>query len=121
MAHILVADDDRDIRELVMVKLRSLGHQVTMVADGREAIDALAGQAFDAAILDVMMPFATGLDVLTHVRATPVIAGLPVLMMSAACTPSTQAALSAAGADSFLPKPFTMPALAAWVTALPAA
>lgn len=66
---ILVADDDRDIRELVTFKLAQAGYDVKAVDDGSQAIAAIESWDPDLAILDVMMPGMSGIDVLRRVRA----------------------------------------------------
>ena len=60
MARIVIADDDADIRELVVFKLRHAGHEVPPVGDGAAAIEACTQQPPDLVILDVMMPGISG-------------------------------------------------------------
>src|SRR4029078_9711210 len=62
MARIAIADDDADIRELVVFKLRHGGHDVVPVGDGAAAVEACTAQKPDLVILDVMMPGMSGLD-----------------------------------------------------------
>jgi CheY-like chemotaxis protein len=61
---ILVAEDDASIRQLVATLLRRSGNEVTMAANGEEALEALANQTFDVVVLDLMMPSTDGFDVL---------------------------------------------------------
>ena len=106
MTHVLVADDDPDMRDLIALKLERLGFRVTPVGDGRAALDLLAGTPFDLAVLDMRMPRVSGLEVLRILRGEPDRPRLPVLMISAASDASPE--LHDAGADLFLPKPFSL-------------
>src|ERR1035437_3115358 len=76
--HVLVADDDRDIRDLVAFKLRHAGIEVTAVADGTQDLDALRRDCPDVALLDVMMPGLSGLDVVREARKEERFATLPM-------------------------------------------
>jgi two-component system, OmpR family, response regulator MtrA len=69
MARIVIADDDADIRELVVFKLRHGGHDVVPVGDGAAAVEACTAEKPDLVILDVMMPGMSGLDAARALRA----------------------------------------------------
>lgn len=71
MTAILVADDDRDIRELVAFKLTQAGFEVRAFEDGVAALQAMRARLPDLAVLDVMMPGLTGFDVCRQLRADP--------------------------------------------------
>ncbi|GAA4112723.1 hypothetical protein GCM10022215_09310 [Nocardioides fonticola] len=118
MARILIADDDLDIRELVEFKLASLGHDVTVVSDGRAALAACREQRPDLAVLDVMMPGLTGLAAVAEIRADPELAGLPVILLTARAQEDDVATGLEAGADEYVTKPFSPRELAARVEAL---
>ena len=62
-AHILVAEDQTDIRDLLVMNLRSAGYEVTAVGDGEQALARQAERASDLLILDLMMPRVDGLEV----------------------------------------------------------
>src|SRR3546814_6906821 len=68
MAKIVVADDDEDIRELVVFKLRQIGHEVVAVGDGAAAVAACVEHEHDLALLDIMMPGMSGLDAARALR-----------------------------------------------------
>ena len=70
-SHILVAEDQVDIRDLIVLNLQQAGHAVTAVADGRAALASQLEQASDLLILDLMMPLLDGLDVCKALRARP--------------------------------------------------
>src|SRR3954447_26206352 len=83
MARIVIADDDADIRELVVFKLRHAGHEVLPVADGAAAVEACLGNKPDLVILDVMMPGMSGLEAAKVLRADESMTGVPIIMLTA--------------------------------------
>jgi DNA-binding response OmpR family regulator len=117
MAHILVVDDDPDLRGLVEFRLRKAGHQVLSAADGPSAL-ALVDErgAPDLAVLDVTMPRMSGLQLLAELRARDGFEKLPAIFLSARILASDIAAGRALGA-TYLTKPFVAPALMAAVAA----
>ena len=106
MSHVLVADDDPDIRRLIVMKLRSAGHEVTDVGDGTAAVDAARAVRPDLALLDLSMPGLTGIEVCTALKADPVLADVPVVLLTARAQERDVEAGLAAGADAYLSKPF---------------
>ncbi len=118
MAHILVVDDDPDLRGLVEYRLRKEGHQVLAASDGPAALAAVAERGRpDLAVLDVAMPGMTGLELLVALREQPGMQDVPAIFLSARILPSDIAAGRALGA-SYLTKPFVAPALLAAVRAV---
>jgi|GEM_PF-852620 len=117
MAHILVVDDDPDLRGLVEFRLRKAGHLVLTAADGPSAL-ALVDErgAPDLAVLDVTMPRMTGLELLIELRMRDGVGELPAIFLSARILPSDIAAGRALGA-TYLTKPFVAPALMAAIAA----
>ena len=118
MARIVVADDDVDIRELVEFKLATLGHDVVAVADGAAAVDACRARRPDLAVLDVMMPGVSGLDAIRAIRADPLLADLPVILLTARAQESDVETGFDSGADDYITKPFSPRELAGRVEAL---
>lgn len=117
MARILVVDDDRDLRGLVDFRLRKAGHQVLTAVDGADALALVATRGTpDLAILDIMMPGMSGLDLLVALRRRDGLAQLPAIFLSARILPADIAAGRELGA-TYLTKPFVAPALMAAVTA----
>lgn len=111
-ARVLVADDEEDIRLLVALAVRKAGCSVVAaVADGAQALAAARTELPELVVLDVSMPEATGLEVCAALRADPVTAGCRVLLLSAGASPDDVARGLAAGADAYLPKPFTVAGL----------
>lgn len=108
MSHVLIADDDPDIRELVRFKLEQAGHDVTAVADGAAALLAARdGSPFDLVLLDVMMPRMTGLEVCAALRSDPEMGAVPILMLTAKAQERDVDYGFAAGADDYILKPFS--------------
>jgi two-component system, OmpR family, response regulator len=104
---VLVADDDRDIRDLVVFKLTQAGYAVQAVGDGAAALAAIQDDPPDLAILDVMMPGLSGVDVLRKIRQSPEIASLSVVLLTAKSADSDVDAGLATGADDYVIKPFS--------------
>ena len=107
MSVILVADDDDDIRDLVVYRLERDGHEVTAVADGLAVLDHLATNSPDLVILDVMMPGMSGIDAARAIRADPRIAETPIILLTARTQEADVAQGYAVGVDDYVPKPFS--------------
>lgn len=118
MARIVIADDDADIRELVVFKLRHGGHDVVPVADGAAAVEACTSQRPDLVILDVMMPGMSGLEAARALRQDTDMDGLPIIMLTARAQESDIEQGFEAGADDYVVKPFSPRELAARVDAV---
>ena len=120
MARIVVADDDADIRDLVVFKLRQAGHEVEAVEDGAAAVDACRATPPDLVVLDVMMPGLGGLDTCRALRADaePRIARVPVILLTARAQESDIEQGFGAGADDYVVKPFSPRELSSRVAAL---
>ncbi|MGF1667397.1 MAG: response regulator transcription factor [Acidimicrobiia bacterium] len=104
---ILVAEDDPDIRDLVVFRLERSGWQVIEAGDGQEAIDLARDHRPDVLVLDWMMPVKSGLEVVTELRADPDLAHTPVLILSARAQESDIVQGFTAGANDYLTKPFS--------------
>ena len=116
---VLVADDEEDIRLLVCLAVRKAGCTVVAaVADGAQALAAAFAEQPHLVVLDVSMPEATGLEVCAALRADSATAGCRVLLLSAGASPHDVARGLAAGADAYLPKPFSVAGLVAQVREL---
>ena len=116
---VLVADDEDDIRALVALAVRRAGCAVVAsVADGDAALARARAELPDLTVLDVSMPGRTGLEVCSELRADPGTAHVRVLLLSAGASAEDVARGLAAGADAYLPKPFTVAGLVAEVRTL---
>ena len=111
MAKVLVVEDDADIRGLVENRLRRHGHRVVAVGSGEEALATIAEKgAPDVAVLDVLMPGMTGLDLLRTLREDPTTAALPAVFLSGRIQESDIEAGRSLGA-TYLTKPLVLSAL----------
>lgn len=118
MAKIVVADDDADIRDLVVFKLQQSGHHVVPVGDGVAAVEACREQLPDLAVLDVMMPGMSGFDACRALRADPSLAGIPVILLTARAQETDIEQGFNVGADDYVVKPFSPRELASRVSAV---
>jgi two-component system, OmpR family, response regulator MprA len=115
-ATLLVAEDDRAVRESLTRALQLEGYGVVTAGDGAEALRAAAAAAPDVIVLDVSMPIIDGLTVCKVLRADG--NKVPILMLTArTATPDRVAGLDA-GADDYVPKPFELDELLARLRAL---
>jgi len=114
---ILVVDDDPDIRALANLALSQDGHIVVEASSGQEALAAIAAQAPDLLVLDLLMPVQGGLEVLQILRSNPVTAALPVVVLTAMDDEANTRAGFEFGATDYVTKPFSIPQLAARVRA----
>jgi two-component system, OmpR family, response regulator MprA len=113
---VLVVDDEPAVRSAVQRALALERYDVALAADGREALDRVAGETLDAVVLDIAMPHVDGLEVCRRMRQ----AGdrTPVLMLTARDAIDDRVAGLDAGADDYLVKPFALRELLARLRAL---
>ncbi len=116
MKKILVAEDQTDIRNLLVLNLRGAGYEVTEVADGLAALASETARANDLLVLDLMMPGMDGLEVCKTLRARG--RSTPILMLTAKSTELDRVLGLELGADDYLTKPFSLAELLARVKAL---
>jgi CheY-like chemotaxis protein len=107
MPKILVADDERDIRELIGFTLRFAGFEVVLVADGVEAIEQAPLEKPDLILLDVRMPKVTGYDVCRHLKEDPATSAIPIVFLSAKGQDGEIQQGLDSGAVEYIVKPFT--------------
>jgi two-component system, OmpR family, response regulator len=118
--HILIVDDDREIRDLLSRFLEKHGFRCSQAADGRDMRRQLGDAKIDLVVLDVMMPGETGLQALAQLRADKqgALARLPVIMLTAAGEETDRIIGLEMGADDYLPKPFSPRELLARIRAV---
>ena len=104
---IIVADDDKDILDLVVFKLTQAGYDAVGVPDGVSALAAIEANPPRLAILDVMMPGLSGMDVLRKVRANEATKDLDVILLTARARDSDLDTGFATGASDYVIKPFS--------------
>jgi DNA-binding response OmpR family regulator len=108
LRHVLVADDEPHIGRIIKMKLEQGPFRVTLVYDGREAMEAIdRDEDISLVLLDLMMPHLSGLDVLAAVRANPKHAHLPCIILTAAGQEQQHTRAMELGATDFLMKPFS--------------
>jgi two-component system, OmpR family, response regulator MprA len=115
-AKVLIAEDDRAVRESLVRALRYEGYDVFAVADGALALESVTDTPPDVAILDVSMPFVDGFTVCRRLRER--FRELPILMLTARHEIADRVAGLDAGADDYLVKPFALDELLARLRAL---
>jgi DNA-binding response OmpR family regulator len=118
MAHVLIVEDDRHIRDLIALHLGLEGLECTLIGDGREALDRLSGTPFDLVVLDLMLPGVDGLTLCKALRRSGANTGTPVLMLTARGEESDKVLGLESGADDYLAKPFGIREFVARVRAL---
>ena len=102
--HILVVDDDRDIRELIVDYLEKSGYRASGAANGKAMWSVLKNHQIDLIVLDIMMPGEDGLTLCRQLRANPQ-QDIPVLMLTARTDDSDRILGLEMGADDYLVKP----------------
>jgi two-component system, OmpR family, alkaline phosphatase synthesis response regulator PhoP len=106
--HVLVADDEPHIGRIIKMKLEQGPFRVTLVYDGREAMEAIERhEDIELVMLDLMMPHLSGLDVLAALRANPKHRDLPCIILTAAGQEQQHTRAMELGATDFLTKPFS--------------
>ncbi len=108
---ILIAEDDKDLNQLVKRRLKEADYSVDSCFDGEEVFDYLLGAEYDALVLDIMMPKLDGLQVLQRLRREG--NSVPVLLLTARDSIEDRVAGLDAGADDYLIKPFAFEELLA--------
>jgi DNA-binding response OmpR family regulator len=121
VSHVLIVEDEAHLANGLRFNLEAEGHSVEVAGDGETALDHLLGSsrdgkknkpsAFDAVVLDVMLPGKDGFTVAAELRAAKNF--VPVLMLTARGRPEDVLKGFASGADDYLPKPFELPILLA--------
>jgi two-component system alkaline phosphatase synthesis response regulator PhoP len=115
---ILVVDDERNIVRLLEAYLSRHGHTVATAFDGLEALQRARQEEFDLLILDVMMPFMDGYEVLKNLRKDPATAEVPVIILTAKSADQDVFDAYHLGAHAFLSKPVDLKELLLFVRQL---
>ena len=115
---IFIAEDDRNLLELLTTRLSVAGYDTVFGRDGWEALDGIHSTRPAAIILDVNMPRLDGFGVLRHIRKSPLVANIPVMMLTARNAPGDVKEALALGARDYLAKPFSDALLLARVARL---
>jgi two-component system alkaline phosphatase synthesis response regulator PhoP len=115
---ILVAEDDRDIADLIAHYIQKQGWEAHVVGTGDEALAYARHHSPDLLVLDVMMPGLSGLEVCRALRTNRTTAAIPIIMVTARAEESDRIVGLEIGADDYIAKPFSTPELMARIKAL---
>jgi two-component system, OmpR family, phosphate regulon response regulator PhoB len=115
MAKILVAEDDKQIGDMIAFKLTNGGHQVIRAEDGEQAVTLAGRELPDLILLDAMMPGLSGFEVLRRLKSDPALRAVPVIMVTAKGHERDVLSGLRGGAVDYVVKPFSLKELAARV------
>lgn len=116
---VLIAEDEPHIRRILITLFEASGFQLDVARDGAEALEAVRGSTtYDVILLDIVMPRASGLDVLKELRGLDHRAEVPVIVLTAKGQDVDREQAFALGANEFLTKPFSPKKLLNQVDAL---
>jgi phosphate regulon transcriptional regulator PhoB len=117
-SRVLIVEDERDIRDLVVHHLKREGYQVSAASSGEEALRQVQAAPPDLVLLDLMMPAMDGLEVCRRLRQDPATAMLPIVMLTAKGDEVDRVLGLEIGADDYIVKPFSPKELLARVRAV---
>jgi two-component system, OmpR family, phosphate regulon response regulator PhoB len=115
MAKILLAEDEKQIADMISFKLANAGHQVIRAQDGEEAIAMAGREPPDLILLDAMMPGISGFEVLRRLKNNPSLRSIPVIMVTAKGHERDVLSGLRGGAVDYIVKPFSLKELSARV------
>lgn len=105
--HILIVDDEEDIRDVVQVSLEEFaGWRTTTATSGVEGLQIAKNQNFDAILLDISMPDMDGVQMYEELQADPKTQGIPVIVLTAKVLPKDRLRLTELGVAGMITKPF---------------
>ncbi|MFQ5400041.1 MAG: response regulator transcription factor [Anaerolineae bacterium] len=116
MPKILVAEDDQDIRELIVLTLKFNGFDVESVEDGAAAVEAAQTHQFDLILMDVRMPMMTGYEACRRLKNDQSTSGIPIVFLSAKGQEAEIQTGLEAGAEQYILKPFAPDILISTIT-----
>lgn len=116
MTRILIAEDDQDIRELVVLTLQFNGFDVESVEDGEAAVNAAQSNQFDLILMDVRMPRMTGYEACRQLKAMDSTRHIPIIFLSAKGQETEVQTGLEAGAEQYILKPFAPDELVKTIT-----
>lgn len=117
-AKILFADDEPDILEIISFNLEKEGYEVIQAKDGQQALDLCKLHRPDLIILDIMMPYKSGIEVCNLLRQLPDFRTTPIVMLTALSDESSQIKGLDTGADDYISKPISPKILMSRINAL---
>jgi phosphate regulon transcriptional regulator PhoB len=117
-SRVLIVEDERDIRDLVVLHLQRDGYEVTSAGSGEEALARVRQSPPDLVVLDLMLPAMSGLEVCRRIRQEQATATLPIVMLTAKADEVDRVVGLELGADDYVVKPFSPKELLARVRAV---
>ena len=108
MAKVLVIEDDELMIKALEFRLKKDGYDVYLARDGAQGIEMLSKTLYDLVITDIMMPFVSGLEVVSHIKNDPVIKNTPVIVLSSIGLERVLIEAFELGGDDFIVKPFNL-------------
>jgi two-component system phosphate regulon response regulator PhoB len=115
MAKILLAEDDKQIGDMISFKLSNSGHQIVRAQDGEQAVKLVARERPDLILLDAMMPGLSGFEVLRRLKGDSAVRSIPVIMVTAKGHERDVLTGLRGGAIDYIVKPFSLKELSARV------
>lgn len=115
MAKILIAEDEKQIADMIAFKLTNGGHQVIRAQDGEQAVTLATRERPDLILLDAMMPGLSGFEVLRRLKRDPLLKNIGVIMVTAKGHERDVLSGLSGGAIDYVVKPFSLKELAARV------
>jgi two-component system, OmpR family, phosphate regulon response regulator PhoB len=115
MAKILLAEDDKQIADMISFKLSNSGHQVVRAQDGEQAVQLVARERPDLILLDAMMPGLSGFEVLRRLKGDSAVRSIPIIMVTAKGHERDVLTGLRGGAIDYIVKPFSLKELSARV------
>lgn len=116
-ARILLIDDDQNVLDVLREHCRAMGHDTIMAPSGDDALRILNQEHVDLVVTDIRMPGISGEDVVRHIKKTPSLESIPVLVVTGNADIGTISRCIEIGAEDVLPKPFESPILQARISA----
>jgi DNA-binding response OmpR family regulator len=108
---VLIVEDDPNSRWALCAILKRIGFECRTADDGRQALAAVANDAPDVILMDLMMPVLDGLETTRRLKADATTRSIPILALTANDTPSGRSDARSAGCDDFIPKPIVLEVL----------
>lgn len=108
MAKVLVIEDEELMIKALEFRLKKDGFEVDLARDGAQGIDLINKSAYDLVITDIMMPFVSGLEVVSHIKSNPLLKETPVIVLSSIGLERVVMEAFELGVDDFITKPFNL-------------
>ena len=108
---ILLVDDEADILKIVILRLSKAGYEVTIAADGKEALDKAQKDKPDLILMDYIMPVLDGMETCRILKKDNGLAHIPVIFMSASSSAINAETVKSVGGSDYITKPFEFPDL----------